>query len=97
MGHQVVAGTSTESLTDKVWLDLIALASKHSFSAPRLSLLGRREDAELSDEEAAGLRAALERALSVGNPANASRPRTKRWTATQLVAWSTCYARRVSR
>ena len=69
MGYQVVAGTAAEALSDEVWMDLIALASKHGFSAPRLSLLGRYEEAYLTEEEAEGLYAALERALFAGEPA----------------------------
>jgi hypothetical protein len=41
MGYQIVTNTHGESLSDEVWMDLIALASKHGFSAPRLSHLGR--------------------------------------------------------
>src|SRR5215211_368347 len=69
MSYQVVAGTAAEALSDEVWMDLIALASKHGFSAPRLSLLGRYEEAYLTEEEAEGLYAALERALFAGEPA----------------------------
>ena len=69
MGYQIVAGTAPEALSDEEWMDLIALASKHGFSAPRLSLLGRYEEAYLTEEEAEGLYAALERALFAGEPA----------------------------
>ena len=69
MGYQVVASTAAEFLPDEVWMDLIALASKHGFSAPRLSLLGRYEEAYLIEEEAEGLYAVLERALLAGEPA----------------------------
>ena len=69
MGYQVVAGTAAEALSDEEWMDLISLASKHGFCAPRLSLLGRYEEAYLTEEEAAGLYAALERALLAGEPA----------------------------
>ncbi len=69
MGYQIVAGTADEVLPDEVWMDLIALASKHGFSAPRLGLLERSEQVDLTEEEAAGLYAALERALFVGEPA----------------------------
>ncbi len=69
MGYQLVAGTAAEVLSDEVWMDLIALASKHSFSAPRLSLLGRYEEAYLTEEEATRLYAVLERALLAGEPA----------------------------
>jgi hypothetical protein len=34
MGYQIVAGTAAEVLSDEVWMDLIALASKHG-SLPR--------------------------------------------------------------
>ncbi len=64
-----MASTATESLSDKVWLDIIGLASRHGFSAPRLGLLGRREDTDLTEEEVEGLHAALEQALLVGEPA----------------------------
>jgi hypothetical protein len=69
MGYQVVASSAAGTFSEEVWMDLIALASKHSFSAPRLSLLGRYEEAYLTEEEAAGLYAALERALVAGEPA----------------------------
>ncbi len=69
MGYQIVAGTANETLSDEVWLDLIALASKHGFSAPRLGFLGRHEEVDLTEEEAEGLYAALERALFAGEPA----------------------------
>ncbi len=69
MGYQIVAGTADEALSDEVWMDLIALASKHGFSAPRLGLLERSAQVELTEEEAAGLFAALERALFAGEPA----------------------------
>jgi hypothetical protein len=48
---------------------LAALAVKHGFSAPRLGSLGRSEQVDLTEEEAAGLYAALERALFAGEPA----------------------------
>jgi hypothetical protein len=41
MGYQIVTNTHGESLSDEVWMDLIALASKHGFSAPRLSHIGQ--------------------------------------------------------
>ena len=69
MGYQIVTGTAAEELSDEVWMDLIALASKHGFSAPRLGLLERSEQVDLTVEEAAGLYAALERALFAGEPA----------------------------
>ena len=69
MGYQVVASSAAGTFSDEVWMDLIALASKHGFSAPRLSLLGGYEEAYLTEEEAAGLYAALERALFAGEPA----------------------------
>jgi hypothetical protein len=68
MGYQVVASTAAETLSDEVWMDLISLASKHGFSAPRLGLLERSEQVDLTEEEAAGLYAALERALFAGEP-----------------------------
>ena len=69
MGYQIVAGTAHEDLSDEVWMDLISLASKHGFSAPRLGLLERRQQVDLSEEEATGLYAVLERALLAGEPA----------------------------
>ena len=69
MGYQIVTGKAAEELSDEVWMDLIALASKHGFSAPRLGLLERSEQVDLTVEEAAGLYAALERALFAGEPA----------------------------
>ena len=69
MGYQLVTNTDGESLSDEGWMDLIALASKHGFSAPRLSHLGGYEEAYLTEEEAEGLYAALERALFAGEPA----------------------------
>jgi hypothetical protein len=68
MGYQIVAGTADESLSNEVWMDLIALASRHDFSAPRLGVLGRREQMDITEEEATGLHAALARALSAGEP-----------------------------
>ena len=50
-------------------MQLAALAVKHGFSAPRLGSLGRREQVDLTEEEAEGLYAALERALFAGEPA----------------------------
>jgi|SRR5829696_2984857 len=61
MSYQVRA---SEWLSDEQWLELTSLASKYGFSVPRLRLLGRREQTDLTDEEADGLHAALERALS---------------------------------
>jgi len=69
VGYQIVAGTAAEALSDEAWMYLIALASKHGFSAPRLGLLERRQQVELTEEEAAGLYAALEHALIAGEPA----------------------------
>ena len=69
MGYQIVTGTTAEALSDEEWMDLIALAAKHGFSAPRLGLLQRSALVELTEEEAAGLYAALERALFAGEPA----------------------------
>jgi hypothetical protein len=68
MGYQIVAGTTDVPLSDEVWMDLIALASRHGFSAPRLGVLGRREQAVLTEEEAEGLHTALNQALSAGEP-----------------------------
>jgi hypothetical protein len=68
MGHQIVTDTHGESLSDEGWMDLIALASKHGFSAPRLSLLGQYADTNLTEAEDSGLYAALERALTAGEP-----------------------------
>jgi hypothetical protein len=68
MGYQLVAGTAHEDLSDEVWMDLIAMAAKHGYSAPRLGQLWRDEDIDLTEEEAAGLYAALERALTAWEP-----------------------------
>ena len=65
MSYQVSAA---EWLSDEQWLELTALASEYGFSVPRLRNLGRREEADLTDEEGVGLHAALERALSEGEP-----------------------------
>ena len=69
MGYQIVTNTDGESLSDEGWMDLIALASKHGFSAPRLSHLGQYADTRLTEAEDSGLNAALERALFAGEPA----------------------------
>ena len=69
MEYQIVASTAHEDLSDEVWMDLISLASKHGFSAPRLGLLERSAQVDLTEGEAAGLYAALERALFAGEPA----------------------------
>ena len=69
MGYQIVAGTADEVLPDEVWMDLIALASKHGFSAPRLSHIGQYAYTNLTEAEDSGLYAALERALFAGEPA----------------------------
>jgi len=60
--------TAAERLSDEQWLELTSLASKYGFSVPRLRNLGRREEADLTDEEGVGLHAALERALAAGEP-----------------------------
>jgi hypothetical protein len=65
MGYQLVAGTAMESLSEKAWLDLIALAALHGSAAPRLGYLVRDAATYLTEEEAAGLHAALERVLTV--------------------------------
>ncbi len=59
-----MAGTAYEILSDKVWLDLIALAAKHGYTAPRLGLLGRNAHTDLTEEEAVGLYVTLERVLT---------------------------------
>ena len=69
MGYQIVTNTDGESLSDEGWMDLIALASKHGFSAPRLSQIGQYADTNLTEAEDSGLYAALERALFAGEPA----------------------------
>ncbi len=74
MGYQIVAGATDESLSDEVWLDLIALANKYDFSAPRRGHLGQREDTDLTEEEVVGLHTALERALSAGEPSETISP-----------------------
>ena len=74
MGYQIVAGTAAEALSNEVWAQLTALAVKHGFSAPRLGSLERHEEVDLTEEEAAGLYAALDRALSAGEPAEHTAP-----------------------
>jgi hypothetical protein len=69
MGYEIVSGTEAEALSDEVWMKLAALAVKHGFSAPRLGSLERSEQVDLTEEEAEGLYAALERALFAGEPA----------------------------
>ncbi len=59
---------ATERLSDEQWLELTSLASTYGFSVPRLRLLGRREQTDLTDEEADGLHAAFQRALSAEEP-----------------------------
>ena len=59
---------ASERLSDEQWLGLTSLASTYGFSVPRLRLLERREQTDLTDEEAVGLHAALERALSMEEP-----------------------------
>ncbi len=65
-----MAGAATENLTDEVWLDVISMASRYGYSAPRLSNLGRDEEVNLRVDEAVGLHAALQKALSAGTPAH---------------------------
>ena len=65
MAYQVRA---SEWLSEEQWLELTSLASEYGFSVPRLRNLGRREEADLTDEEGVGLHAALERALAAGEP-----------------------------
>jgi len=60
--------TAAERLSNEQWLELTSLASKYGFSEPWLRNLGRREEADLTDEEGAGLHAALERALAAEEP-----------------------------
>src|SRR5215218_228215 len=69
MGYQIVTNTDGESLSDEGWMDLIALASKNGYSAPRLSHLAQYADTNLTEVEDSGLYAALERALTAGEPA----------------------------
>ncbi len=78
MSYQVVGATAALALSDEEWMDLISLASKHGFSAPRLSLLERYEQVYLTEEEGKRLYAALGRALSAGEPAEHLPPRTIR-------------------
>ena len=59
MSYQV---SVSEWLFEEQWLELTSLASEYGFSMPRLRKLGRREAADLTDEEVVGLLAALERA-----------------------------------
>jgi hypothetical protein len=63
---------ASERLSNEQWLELTSLASKYGFSVPRLRLLDRREQTVLTDEEAVGLHAALERALSAEQPSEHS-------------------------
>src|SRR5215217_5514032 len=65
MAYQVRA---SEWLSEEQWLELTSLASKYGFSVPRLRNLGRREEADLTDEEGVGLHAALEQALAAEKP-----------------------------
>jgi len=65
MSYQV---SVSEWLSNEQWLELTSLASEYGFSMPRLRKLGRREAADLTDEEVVGLLAALERALAAGEP-----------------------------
>jgi hypothetical protein len=74
MAYQVRAA---ERLVDEQWLELTSLASKYGFSVPRLRNLGRREEADLTDEEGVGLHAALERALAAGEPSEHSSTENK--------------------
>jgi len=60
--------TAAERLSDEQWSELTLLASKYGFSVPRLRNLGRREEADLTDEEGVGLHAALEQALAAEKP-----------------------------
>ena len=64
-----MSAATSSHLDDEAWLDLIALASKYEFSAPRLGHLGQRVPTDLTEEEVVGLLSALERALSAGEPA----------------------------
>ena len=64
-----MAGSAHEPLSDEVWLDLIAMAANHGYSAPRLGHLEWSEQVDLTEEEATGLYAVLERALLAGEPA----------------------------
>ena len=54
-----------ESLSEKAWLDLIALAALHGSAAPRLGYLVGDAATYLTEEEALALYAALESALTV--------------------------------
>src|SRR5215217_4161404 len=69
MSYQVSSNhCSSESHSDEPWLELNSLASKCDFSAPRLRNLAWREETDLTDEEADGLHAAFQRALSAEEP-----------------------------
>ncbi len=63
-----MAGTADETLSDEVWLDLIALAAKYGYSAPRLGQLGQNAETDLTEEEVASLHTALGRALTAVEP-----------------------------
>ena len=67
MSYQVRA---SEWLSDEQWLEITSLASKYDFSAPRLRNLARREETDLTEEEADGLQAAFQRALSAEEPSS---------------------------
>jgi hypothetical protein len=70
MGYLLMSyrARASERLSDEQWLGLTSLASTYGFSVPRLRLLERREQTDLTDEEAVGLHDALERALSTEEP-----------------------------
>jgi hypothetical protein len=78
MGYQLVAGTVIESLSEKVWLDLIALAAQHGSAAPRLGNLGRHEQVDLTKRKPQGSTQRLSEHYLQGSPPNASQPRTMR-------------------
>jgi hypothetical protein len=70
MGYLLMSyqARASERISDEQWLKLTSLASTYGFSVPRLRLLERREQTDLTNEEAVGLHDALERALSAEEP-----------------------------
>jgi hypothetical protein len=63
VGYQITAvGVRVETLTDRQWMEILLHASKHGFSAPRLTL-DKDEEVEIGDDDAEELRRALGEAL----------------------------------
>src|SRR5215213_11444843 len=89
MSYQMRA---SEWLSDEQWLELTSLASKYDFSAPRLRNLARREETDLTDEEAYGLHAAFSAHYLRRNLASTPRPRTSHSIERWCDASPTCSA-----